>query len=315
MTTAVTGSAGFIGSHLAQRLLDAGEQVVGIDCYTDYYDESIKRARTAQLREHPGFRFVEVDIVDGAIADVIARASRVYHLAAQPGVRGSWGDTFDVYVRQNVLGTQRVLEAVRGTNTRIVVASSSSVYGDAEGYPTSEDVVPRPRSPYGVTKLATEQLAMTYHRSFGVDVRAIRYFTVYGPGQRPDMAFTRFIDAALHDRPVEVYGDGHQIRDFTFVADAVDATILAGTVDAIDGTILNVGGGSQTTVLEVLDVIGRTLGTTVPIRFLPAQPGDVLRTGADLTRIQSTLGWRPSVGINEGLAAQVRAAKGDGPAS
>lgn len=308
MTSVVTGSAGFIGSHLVRRLLDSGESVLGLDCYTDYYDPTIKRARTALLLEHPNFRFAEADLVEHDLSGLFGDGDRVYHLAGQPGVRGSWGETFSTYVRQNVIGTQRVLEAARGAGARVVVASSSSIYGDAEGYPTAEDVVAQPRSPYGVTKLATEQLAMTYHRTFGLDARAVRYFTVYGPGQRPDMAFARFIEAAIQGHPVEIYGDGHQIRDFTFVEDAVAATMSAGDIDGIDGSVFNIGGGSQTTVLRVLDIIGSVLGKHVERRHLPAQAGDVWRTGADLTRVRRSLGWNPAVGIEEGLAIQIQAA-------
>jgi nucleoside-diphosphate-sugar epimerase len=239
----------------------------------------------------------------------VADVSCVYHLAGQPGVRGSWGDAFGSYVENNITATQRLLEAMRGSTARLVFASSSSVYGDAERYPTSEDVAPRPISPYGVTKLCAEQLVMAYRRSTGLDARCVRYFTVYGPRQRPDMAFSRFIAAALRGEAIEVYGDGNQIRDFTFVADAVDATTRAASVDDPDEAIFNVGGGSQVTVRRVLEVLGEILGETIHVRARPSQLGDVRETGADLRRAARTLGWRPTVSLGDGLRAQVAAAQ------
>jgi nucleoside-diphosphate-sugar epimerase len=232
----------------------------------------------------------------------------VYHLAAQAGVRASWGDSFAPYVRHNITGTQRLLEQLRGSPARLVFASSSSVYGDADRYPTPEDVVPRPVSPYGVTKLCSEQLVMAYRRSAGIDARCLRYFTVYGPRQRPDMAFSRFIAAAREGHPIEVYGDGSQVRDFTFVSDAVEATIRAGAVDEPAAAIFNVGGGSRVTLRGVIGLLGEILGAPVAVRNLPAQAGDVRETGADLARAGAVLGWRPTVSLEEGLRAQVRAA-------
>jgi UDP-glucose 4-epimerase len=305
MTSVVTGAAGFIGSHLTSRLLEAGESVVGIDSFTDYYDPALKRANVAPLLAHPAFTFQELDLATDDLGPHLAEASCVYHLAAQPGVRGSWGDGFQPYVRRNIVATQRVLEAMRGGSGRLVIASSSSVYGDAAAYPTSEDDLPQPTSPYGVTKLAAEQLGMAYHRSHGLDVRAVRYFTVYGPRQRPDMAFSRFVSAARDSRPVEVYGDGLQMRDFTYVSDAVDATIRAGTVPGVDGEAFNVGGGSEATVLEVLRIIGDAIGVTLEVRHLPPQAGDVRRTGARLAKAQDLLGWHPAVSLETGLRRQI----------
>jgi nucleoside-diphosphate-sugar epimerase len=304
----VTGAAGFIGSHLSRRLLDEGAQVTGVDILTPYYDPALKRRNLALLTPDPGFRWLDTDLATADLGPVTADASVVYHLAGQPGVRSSWGVDFGEYVRHNIAATQRVAEALRDTPTRLVVASSSSVYGDAPAYPTSEDLLPRPISPYGVTKLAAEQLVMAYRRSVGLDARCVRYFTVYGPRQRPDMAFTRFIAAARRGDAIGVYGDGQQVRDFTFVADAVDATIRAGAVDDPEDGVFNVGGGSQVTVLEVLDILGGILGSPVRIDRQPAQAGDVRRTGADLSRSARVLGWRPATSLADGLRAQVTAA-------
>ncbi|MEA2609076.1 MAG: hypothetical protein QOJ75_1319, partial [Chloroflexota bacterium] len=305
MTVVITGVAGFIGSHLARRLLDTtAEDVIGVDCFTDYYDPALKRSNLGGLVGDPRFRFESLDLArDGA--DLVAGASCVYHLAGQPGVRMSWGAGFADYVRNNIVATQRLLEAMRGAPGRIVFASSSSVYGDADRYPTPEDSIPRPSSPYGVTKLCSEQLVMAYARSFGLDARCVRYFTVYGPRQRPDMAFSRFIAAARRGEPIELYGDGEQSRDFTYVSDAVDATIRAGTVPDAGARIFNVGGGSRATVLDVLRVLGEILGKPLDVRRLPLQAGDVRDTGADLSRAREILGWRPRVALADGLRAQV----------
>jgi nucleoside-diphosphate-sugar epimerase len=308
VTALITGVAGFIGSHLAGRLLDQSEQVIGVDCFTDYYDPARKRGNLEALLNRPGFRFHELDVGVGDLRPVLERVDRVYHLAAQPGVRMSWGESFAPYVRHNIVATQRLLEHLRESNARLVFASSSSVYGDADRYPTPEDVVLRPVSPYGVSKLCSEQLVMAYRRSVGVDARCVRYFTVYGPRQRPDMAFSRFIAAARDGEPIEVYGDGMQVRDFTFVADAVDATIRAGTIADPGEAIFNVGGGSRATLRRVIELLGEILGSPVAMRHVAAQAGDVRETGADLTRAADVLGWRPQVSLEEGLRAQIASA-------
>jgi len=308
MSVLITGVAGFIGSHLAARVLAEGEEVVGIDCLTDYYDVALKRSNLDALLGHDRFRFEPLDLAQDELRPLVARASRVYHLAGQPGVRNSWGAAFDSYVRNNIVATQRLLEAMRGSPARIVFASSSSVYGDADTYPTPEGAPPQPSSPYGVTKLCSEQLVMAYRRSAGLDARCIRYFTVYGPRQRPDMAFSRFIAAARKGDAVEVYGDGEQVRDFTFVADAVEGTIRAGSVADPDAAIFNIGGGSRVTVRKVLSTIADLLGRQVEVRELPAQPGDVRETGADLRRAAEILGWHPVVPLEEGLRIQIAAA-------
>lgn len=308
MSVVVTGVAGFIGSHLAARLVEGTEDVVGIDCFSDYYAPSLKEANLRPLLSHPRFRFERMDLAQDELQTIIAGASCVYHLAGQPGVRDSWGAAFGSYVRNNIIATQRLLEAMRGSGARLVYASSSSVYGDTERSPTPEDTTPQPISPYGVTKLCAEQLVMAYRRSADLDARCVRYFTVYGPRQRPDMAFSRFIGAATRGDAVEVYGDGEQVRDFTYVADAVEATILAGLVADPGKAIFNVGGGSTVTVRGVLAMLGEILGTTIAVRELEAQPGDVRETSADLGRASSTLDWHPTVSLEKGLRAQVSAA-------
>jgi len=308
VTDVVTGVAGFIGSHLATRLLAEGRDVVGIDCFTDYYDPARKRTNVASLIEHPRFRLAEVDLALDPLDELVSGAACVYHLAGQPGVRGSWGTGFATYVRQNIIATQRLLESLRDRGGRLVYASSSSIYGEAEQARTAEDCLPRPVSPYGVTKLSAEQLVLAYDQTMGIDARCVRYFTVYGPRQRPDMAFSRFIRAARRGEPVEVYGDGNQTRALTRGADAVDATIRAGMVDDADERVFNVGGGSTTSVREVLDILGDILGGPVTVRNQPPQSGDVRHTGADLGRARRVLGWNPTVSIREGLAAQVQAA-------
>jgi UDP-glucuronate 4-epimerase len=308
MRALVTGAAGFIGSRLAARLIADGHEVHGVDAFTAAYDPAAKRANLELLLRNEAFAFEELDLRSAPLEPVVG-TDVVFHQAAQPGVRSSWGDGFDDYVGNNVLATQRLLEACRSVGTpRIVLASSSSVYGEAERHPTPEDVVPRPVSPYGVTKLAAEQLLTAYAANFGLSGVALRYFTVYGPGQRPDMAFHRFILAALRDEPVELFGDGEQTRDVTYVDDAVAATLAAAAADATGA--VNVGGGSQVAVNEVLDVVGRLTGSVVKVERLEAAPGDVRHTSADIGRARSLLGYEPAVGIEEGLARELEWLRG-----
>ncbi len=305
----VTGAAGFIGSSLTERLLEMGVQVTGVDMFTDYYDPALKRRNIARALEHPGFRLIELDLGE---ADLVALpdVNVVYHQAAQPGVRASWGAEFAIYTHHNVLATQRLLERYRKTPPeRFVYASSSSVYGDAEKYPTDEDLLPRPFSPYGVTKLAAEHLVLLYGRNFGLPVAALRYFTVYGPRQRPDMAFHRFCRAMLRGEPIAVYGDGKQSRDFTFIADAVEANVRAWKKAPGRG-VYNVGGGSQVEVLEAIAILERALGVKANIDFQPLPPGDPRRTRADASRIQADFGFTPSTPIEQGLAAEAEWARG-----
>jgi UDP-glucose 4-epimerase len=299
----VTGAAGFIGSTLTDRLLADGVRVTGVDAFTDYYDVSLKRRNIAAALAHQGFELLELDLGTADLAP-LPEVDVVFHNAAQPGVRASWGREFAAYTQHNVLATQRLLERYKRSKLeRIIYASSSSIYGDAESYPTSEGVLPRPFSPYGVTKLAGEHLALLYGRNFGLPVAALRYFTVYGPRQRPDMAFHRFCRAMLANEPITVYGDGLQSRDFTFVADAVEANVRAWKRAAPQG-VYNVGGGSQVTVLEAIALLEKSLGRKARVNLEPRPAGDPLRTRADATRLATDLGYATKVGIADGLAAQ-----------
>ncbi|HLE81824.1 MAG TPA: NAD-dependent epimerase/dehydratase family protein [Dehalococcoidia bacterium] len=305
-TSLVTGVAGFIGSHLAERLLREGHRVVGVDAFTDYYPRTVKMANLSALLGDSGFRLVELNMAQADLGPVVAEADFIFHQAGQPGVRASWGTEFGVYVESNVLATQRLLEAVRGSARlrRLVFASSSSVYGQSQDLPLREESLPQPFSPYGVTKLAAEHLCLLYHANYGVPAVALRYFTVYGPRQRPDMGFHKFIQAALQDRPIVVYGDGEQTRDFTYVSDAVEANCLA-LAPAANGQVLNIGGGSRSSVNQVLTTLGEILGRPIRREQRPPQPGDVRHTWADTTRARDILGFSPRVSLQEGLAQQV----------
>lgn len=307
MRAVVTGAAGFIGSHLCSHLLDQGDEVVGVDCLTDYYDPGRKLANLAELSGRPGFTDCRVDLTTASLRTLFDGCDVVYHLAGQPGVRGSWGDDFEPYLGRNILATQRVLEAARELDLwKVVYASSSSVYGDSETYPTSEDLVPRPVSPYGVTKLAAEHLCELYRTTSGVRTLSLRLFTVYGPRQRPDMAFTRLIEAALAGEPFLLYGDGEQSRDFTYVGDVVTAMRQA-ALSPWTG-VANIGGGARTTMNQVTDKLERLVGPIQVVR-LPSQRGDVRHTGGDTTRARAGFGYDPRVGLDEGLEQMVVAAR------
>jgi nucleoside-diphosphate-sugar epimerase len=301
----VTGAAGFVGSHLIEALLERGDAVVGVDSFSPYYKADRKRGNLASATADGGFTLVEADLNGLDLEALLDGADVVYHLAGQPGVRSSWGQEFDVYLDHNVLATQRLLEAAKGANLRrFVLASSSSVYGQAERFPTLESDRARPISPYGVTKLAAEHLCHLYWSAFGVECVMLRYFTIFGPRQRPDMAFSRFIAAALDERPVTIIGDGGQSRDFTYVADAVAATIAAGE-GGVPGRIYNVAGGCQATVLEVVETLERLLGRQLARDHLDAVPGDPRKTGADVSAARSDLGYEPSVSLEQGLSRQL----------
>jgi nucleoside-diphosphate-sugar epimerase len=307
MRALVTGVAGFIGSHLAERLVNSGASVLGVDSFTTYYDPELKRANVAGLAGLDAFTLVEGDLRDLDLGDTLAGVDVVYHLAAQPGVRRSWGKEFEIYLNENLLALQLLLEAVRSAQiSRLVFASSSSIYGDAERFPTPETASPRPVSPYGVTKLAGEHLCHLYFSRFGVPIVMLRYFTVYGPRQRPDMAFSRFIEAAARDQEIEVFGDGEQSRDFTYVEDAVGATMAAASKGR-PGAVYNVAGGSQATVGEVIERLEDLLGRGVRVRHLPPVPGDARHTSADIASARRDLGYAPSVRLEDGLARQVAA--------
>jgi UDP-glucuronate 4-epimerase len=303
-TYVVTGVAGFIGSHLAAALLGRGDAVVGVDAFTDYYPRARKEANLARLLGHGGFSFLEADLAAAPLDFLVAGTSGVFHLAAQPGVRGSWGDTFGIYVRDNLLATQRLFEAAAHADTRVVFASSSSVYGNAEAYPTTEEAVPRPVSPYGVTKLCCEHLADACRSAAGLDYVAMRYFTVYGPRQRPDMAIERIACALADGGRFEVYGTGEQSRDVTYVDDAVTATLAA--MDAAPaGVVYNVGGGSETTLREIMELCESIAGQDLDVRFSAGAAGDVRRTAADTRRIREDVGWMPQTSLEDGLTSQL----------
>ncbi|RZT18925.1 nucleoside-diphosphate-sugar epimerase [Mycobacterium sp. BK558] len=305
MRVLVTGSAGFVGSHLVARLRADDHEVTGLDSLTDYYDMLLKRSNV-EASVRLGADFVHGDLNSVDLVQLLDGIDVVFHLAGQPGVRSSWGSEFSTYTRCNVDATQKLLEAAKISPSlkRVVYASSSSIYGNAERYPTTELDRPLPVSPYGVTKLAAEHLCTLYAACFGVPTVSLRYFTVYGPRQRPDMAFTRFAMAALQDSAITIYGDGEQIRDFTFVDDVVEANVLAASREVPPGTVLNVAGGSHTSVNEVLEVFQEISQKTLTITRVPSIAGDVHMTGGDTTAILSLLGWEPTVGLREGISRQ-----------
>jgi nucleoside-diphosphate-sugar epimerase len=306
MRAVVTGAAGFIGSHLSAHLLDHGDRVVGVDCLTDYYDPCLKVANLATVLGRDGFTHHRLDLTTAPLGDLFEQADVVYHLAGQPGVRASWGDDFAPYVSRNVMATQRVLETAREAAVRkVVYASSSSVYGNADSYPMSEDQCPQPVSPYGVSKLAGEHLCEVYRRTSGVPTVSLRLFTVYGPRQRPDMAFARLVEASLRGSPFRLYGSGEQSRDFTFVEDVVMAMRQAALTPWAG--VANVGGGSRTTMNEVIDLIGQ-LARPIDVVRVPTQRGDVKHTAADISTAQLRLGYSPRVCLAEGLRRMVEAA-------
>jgi UDP-glucose 4-epimerase len=293
----VTGAAGFIGSTLVDRLLADGHRVRGLDCFTDYYDPAIKRRNLEAATKHPRFELVEGDLVDLDLGVLLRDVNCCFHLAAQAGVRASWGRDFLVYIRCNIQATQKLLEAAKAVGLpKLVYSSSSSVYGNAVQMPMSEAALPSPVSPYGVTKLSGEQLCSLYHFNYGLPVVSLRYFTVYGPRQRPDMAFHKFVRAGLRDEPIEVYGDGSQTRDFTFVDDAVEANVAAMRYGQTLG-VFNVGGGNTVSLQYVVGLIEQELGKKLAARFLPPVHGDVGHTHADTSRAASELGWRARVRI------------------
>jgi nucleoside-diphosphate-sugar epimerase len=307
MRALVTGVAGFIGSNLAARLVADGHEVRGVDAFTPYYDVGQKRANVEPLAAGGRFELVEEDLLTSDVDALLAGIDVVFHQAGQPGVRLSWSDGFDRYDALNIRVTQRLLEgAVRSSLDRFVLASSSSVYGNAPAYPTSEDDLPRPHSPYGVTKLAAEHLCGLYAEVHGVPSVALRYFTVYGPGQRPDMLMHALIESALGGPPVALYGDGSQVREFTHVDDVVRANLAAASAAVPAGTVVNVAGGSEVTVAEVIELVAEIVGSAPVIERQAPKPGDVLRSGASIERARSLLGWQPAVDLRTGLSSQVQ---------
>jgi UDP-glucuronate 4-epimerase len=301
----VTGCSGFVGSTLTDALLADGHEVLGVDVLLDNYPRGIKLGNLEAARGYDAFDFLPLDLAEAELEPLLEGCDVVFHLAAEPGVRTSWGERFASYERNNVLATQRLLEAVKPTpEKRVVYASSSSVYGDAERLPTPEDTRPQPYSPYGVTKLAAEHLCSLYHGNFGVATVSLRYFSVYGPRQRPDMAFNRFCRAALAGESLTVFGDGEQTRDFTFVGDVVAATRAAAVSPSAPGRVYNVGGGSRVSVNEALGLIASFSERPLDVVYLERERGDVRDTGADTTRARRDLGFDPETSVEEGLGAE-----------
>jgi len=305
MRVVVTGAAGFIGSHLCERLVQDDHEVIGVDCFTDYYDSDRKHSNIAGLLREPSFTLLELDLLTAPLEPLLDGVDVVYHLAGQPGVRPSWGQEFATYSQRNLLATQRMLEAARDCElTKFVYASSSSVYGDAEAYPTKEDLRPQPVSPYGVTKLAAEHLCELYRTTAGVPTVSLRLFTVYGPRQRPDMAFSALVEAALTGGQFVLFGDGNQTRDFTYVDDVVTAMTSAAESDWTG--VANVGGGARTSMREGIDIVAE-LVAPVDLIGQPTQRGDVRHTAADTEVAHRAFGYTPRVSLREGLARMVDA--------
>jgi len=300
----VTGAAGFIGSHLVERLLETGREVIGVDGFTGDCSRERKQRNLDRAAGETAFRFVEGDLLKLDLAEILREVDAVAHLAAEPGVRASWGDNFPRYLERNVAATQRLLEALSERSVeRFVFASSSSVYGSVDEGPVKEDSRLRPASPYGLSKLAAEELVRLYARERGAPATILRYFTVYGPRQRPDMALSRFISAALRGESLRVFGDGSQMREMTYVSDVVDATVAA--LEAPPGGAYNVGGGARVTVNELVDHVRRALDIQIEVAYGPSAEGDVYSTWADLDLVEQDLGYRPRVGLAEGIKAQV----------
>ena len=305
MKAMVTGAAGFIGSHLVERLLQQGDTVVAVDCLTDYYDLDQKRANLSGYEADAAVDVVLEDLADPSVLDRVADVDVVFHLAGQPGVRLSWDRNFTTYVERNIDRTQQLLEAARSVGlARLVYASSSSVYGNQPSYPVDEDAVPHPFSPYGVTKLAAEHMCSLYAQNYGLSTVSLRFFTVYGPRQRPDMAFSKFIRATLAGEPIKVTGDGTAIRDFTYVSDIVSALLAAGGADVAPGSVYNTCGTESVTVNDTIRLIGEAVGTEPTVERGPTVPGDVQRTGGISTAAEAELGWTAEVDLAAGLAQQ-----------
>jgi len=302
----VTGAAGFIGSHLVEALLKQGDEVIGIDEFTNYYDPALKRKNIAHLHSSPNFTLIEGDIQFLDWQKLLASVEVVYHQAAQAGVRASWGQGFRAYTERNINATQVLLEAAKDAKhlKRLVFASTSSVYGDAETLPTHEGICPKPVSPYGITKLAAEQLCELYYKNFGVPFVSLRYFSVYGPRQRPDMAFHKFFKSILQDEAIPIYGDGEQTRDFTFVSDVVAANLAAVPLPEAVGQIFNIGGGSRVVLTQVLDTMEEIVRRPIKRNYIEKAMGDARHTAADVSKARKILGYEPQVVLREGLTQE-----------
>ncbi|GAC1667091.1 MAG: NAD-dependent epimerase/dehydratase family protein [Ktedonobacteraceae bacterium] len=306
MRCLVTGVAGFVGSHLAERLIADGHDVCGIDAFIDYYPRHMKEKNLQALRAEKRFTFVEGNLLDLELTSLVEGVDWIFHQAAQAGVRASWGKEFALYTDCNVLATQRLLEAVVTTGNhiqRLVYASSSSVYGDTTALPVREDVTPHPISPYGVTKLAAEHLCSLYHHNFAVPTVSLRYFTVYGPRQRPDMAFHRFCKAIAEQQPIRVFDDGNQTRDFTYISDIVEANVRSASIGA-PGSVMNIAGGSRVSVRQVIELLQEVSGLSAEVTFEQKQHGDVRNTFADISSATDLIGYEPRVTLREGLACE-----------
>ena len=299
----VTGAAGFIGSNLAEALIQQGENVIGIDNLNDYYNPELKRRNLSSLQSSANFTFLHQEIQDCDWGSLLNQAQFVYHQAAQAGVRASWGKSFHDYTERNITATQILLEAAKESSAlqRLVFASTSSIYGDAETLPTSEAACPKPISPYGITKLAAERLCQLYHQNFQVPVTMLRYFSVYGPRQRPDMAFHKFYKAVLRDEAIPIYGDGQQTRDFTFVGDIVTANLTAAESQAAVGEVFNIGGGSRAVLAEVLEKMEAIVGHEIRRDYQERARGDARHTAADVSKAKELMNFEPKVSLYEGL--------------
>jgi len=302
----VTGAAGFIGSHLVDTLLNQGKKVIGVDHFNSYYDVALKRKNITQFENNSNFELVESDILDLNWSSLLTETEVIYHQAAQAGVRASWGEGFRAYTERNINATQVLLEAAKDAPQlkRFVYASSSSIYGNAEAFPTPETACPQPVSPYGITKLAGERLCGLYYQNFGVPTTALRYFTVYGPRQRPDMAFHKFFKAILHDEAITIYGDGQQTRDFTFVSDCIAANLAAANVPEAVGQVFNIGGGSREVLTEIIKTMENIVNRPINLKFIENAMGDARHTSADTSKAQKILGYYPQVSLAEGLTKE-----------
>ncbi|HDJ24226.1 MAG TPA: NAD-dependent epimerase/dehydratase family protein [Candidatus Aminicenantes bacterium] len=304
MTILVTGVAGFIGSHLAERLLDEGHQVIGIDCFTDYYARWIKEKNLSPLLAHPAFEFIEADLNEIELPSLLKKVEIAFHLAAQAGVRASWGESFDEYIHHNIAATQKLLETAKNISLKkIIYASSSSVYGATTELPMRETSPCWPYSPYGVTKLAGEHLCLLYHKNYGLPCVSLRFFTVYGPRQRPDMAFHKFLSSLLNNQPLTVYGTGEQTRDFTYISDIIDG-LMSSLVHGQAGEVYNLGGGHQIKLKKIFPLLEKITGLKLNINYLQVQQGDVPHTLASITKARQELNYQPEHSLEEGLKAE-----------
>ncbi len=302
----VTGVAGFIGSHLAETLLKQGAEVIGIDQFNDYYSPQLKHNNVVNLKQYPGFTLIKASIQDLDWQELLKSVDVVYHQAAQAGVRASWGEDFHHYTERNINATQIILEGAKQVKSlkRIVYASSSSIYGDAVTMPTPETLCPKPVSPYGITKLAGERMCWLYQKNFDVPITALRYFTVYGPRQRPDMAFHKFFQAAIDNKAISIYGDGQQTRDYTYVSDAVAANLAAGEMPEAIGEVFNIGGGSRVTLMKLLEIMEQVVGHPIKKDYVNKAAGDARHTSADVAKAQKILNYIPQVSLKEGLTQE-----------